>query len=152
MVASPVVLLVLAAITRRPPQNPEIHAGSAIEQELDVPPAVKTFLRRSCYDCHSFETRWPWYASIPPVAGLIESDVRHGREVMNFSEWPETAGATSSRTAATLSAACEAVRRGIMPKSPYLYLHPEARPSHADIDLFCSWTTLQAAKIRGIHR
>jgi hypothetical protein len=74
---------------------------------------------RSCADCHSNETRWPWYSSIAPVSWLIQSDVNEGRSHFNVSEWgrPENDG----------DEAAHEVREGEMPLWFYLPLHPEAR-------------------------
>lgn len=52
-----------------------------------VPPAVADGLRRACYDCHSHETRWPWYAAVAPASWLVAHDVHEGREHLNFSTW-----------------------------------------------------------------
>ena len=49
---------------------------------------VKRILERSCYDCHSNRTRWPWYSHVAPVSWLVARDVHEGREEINFSEWP----------------------------------------------------------------
>jgi Haem-binding domain len=150
MICVPAAFLVLTALLHDRPQNPPMERERSIETALKVPPRVQDMLRRACYDCHSSETRWPWYARVPPMSGRIESDVARGRAVMNFSEWTMSAGASPARAAGTLSAACAAVQRGIMPKPPYPYLHPEARLSKIDIDSFCAWTREQAAELGAI--
>ena len=53
------------------------------------PPDVAAAIRAACYDCHSHETTWPFYARVAPVSWLIASDVNAGRKHLNFSEWPE---------------------------------------------------------------
>jgi hypothetical protein len=58
--------------------------------EIPAPPAVRRILRRSCYDCHSNETRWPWYSGVAPASWLVSRDVQEGRMHMNFSRWPES--------------------------------------------------------------
>ena len=58
-----------------------------LKEDLAAPPHIKTLLRRACYDCHSNETRWPWYTYIAPVSWLILHDVERGRQELNFSEW-----------------------------------------------------------------
>ena len=145
MICLPAAFLVLPALFHDPPRNPPVERERSIETALTVPPRVRDILRRACYDCHSSETRWPWYARMSPIAGRIENDVTRGRAFMNFSEWKTSAGASRARSAATLTAACFAVQSGLMPKSPYPYLHPEARLSRSDIDSFCAWTREQAA-------
>lgn len=58
-----------------------------IVTDMPAPPAVKAILKRACYDCHSHETRWPWYTRIAPLSWMIAADVRVGRRVLNFSTW-----------------------------------------------------------------
>ena len=106
----------------------------SIEAAVDVPAPVRAVIRRSCYDCHSYETHWPWYASVPPISGMIKSDVMHARKALNFSEWTTGAGRTPGRAAGMLAAACVAAEQGIMPKNRYLYLHPDARLSADDVE------------------
>jgi hypothetical protein len=144
---SPLLLVTVAMIHERP-SNPAVHPERTLETALDVPPHIRAFLRKSCYDCHSSETRWPWYAGVPPVSGLIEADVRSGRAAMNFSEWSVTVGANPARAVSMLSAACAAVQLGLMPKRPYPYLHPDARPSRDETESFCQWTKEQASRLR----
>jgi hypothetical protein len=50
-----------------------------------APPEVMSILRRSCYDCHSNETIWPWYSRVAPVSWLVARDVHEGRRHVNFS-------------------------------------------------------------------
>ncbi|HEU6449767.1 MAG TPA: heme-binding domain-containing protein, partial [Verrucomicrobiae bacterium] len=52
------------------------------------PPEIATMLRASCYDCHSRETRWPWYSDIAPVSWLVANDVKDGRKNLDLSDWP----------------------------------------------------------------
>lgn len=78
----------------------------------------------ACFDCHSNETVWPWYARIVPFGNLLEKDVLNGRKVLNFSEWEQTCCtlALQDEMAAT-------VNKGEMPLPYYLILHPEAELS-----------------------
>jgi hypothetical protein len=138
------VLLLAWGLTQEPPRNPEVQPELTIEANLPVPPRVGELLRRACYDCHSSITRWPWYSTVPPVASLVQGDVTNGRAAMNFSEWATGPGKTPVRAATTLTAACNAVQQGKMPKPPYLLLHSDAQLSRADVELFCSWTQQQA--------
>jgi len=59
-----------------------------VRLEVDAPPAVMEILKRACYDCHSNETRWPWYSRIAPASWFLASHVRKGRGDLNFSDWP----------------------------------------------------------------
>ena len=56
--------------------------------EIEAPPEVMEILRTACYDCHSYETDWPWYGYVAPVSWLLARHVKKGRADLNFSEWP----------------------------------------------------------------
>ena len=79
---------------------------------------------RACADCHSNETKWPWYSTIAPASWLITRDVMEGRATFNVSEWgrPDNEG----------DDAAETVQNGEMPPWFYLPLHPEANLSPAE--------------------
>ena len=80
---------------------------------------TRQLAERACYDCHSNETRWPWYSYVAPVSWLVEHDVHEGREHMNFSEWDkEQRHATD---------AAHELEEGEMPLWFYTLLHPDAR-------------------------
>jgi mono/diheme cytochrome c family protein len=87
-------------------------------------PATRELFFRSCGDCHSNETSWPWYSNIAPVSWLVQKDVDEGREEFNVSEW--------NRTENEGDEAAEEVREGEMPLFIYTLTHPEARLSDAD--------------------
>ena len=53
----------------------------------DIPAEIAGLLRTSCYDCHSNETRYPWYSYVAPVSWLVRRDTHEGREHLNFSDW-----------------------------------------------------------------
>jgi Haem-binding domain len=55
---------------------------------VDVPPKMAAMFRSACYDCHSNETRWPWYSQVAPMSWQIAQDVNDGRAQLNLSEWP----------------------------------------------------------------
>jgi hypothetical protein len=71
-------------------RNPHIDASRSLEASVDVPRNVEAILVRSCKDCHSYETRWPWYSRVPVLSDLFHDDVRRGRSHMNLSDWNRT--------------------------------------------------------------
>jgi hypothetical protein len=127
-----VVALGLAQLVPLPRTNPPVS------QEVPAPPQVREILRRSCYDCHSNESRWPWYAYVAPVSWLVVYDVHHAREHVNFSTWDAY---SAKKQADKLEDAWEEVEDGEMPLWIYLPLHPQARLSDADRRLLRSWAT-----------
>jgi len=66
---------------------PAGRSNPPVAGELAGPPEVKAILARCCYDCHSNETRWPWYAYVNPVAFFVVHDTDEGRRKLNFSIW-----------------------------------------------------------------
>jgi hypothetical protein len=81
---------------------------------------TQALFERACNDCHSHETKWPWYSNIAPVSWLVQHDVEEGREHFNVSAW----GAQDRNEG---DEAAETVREGEMPMWIYLPTHPEAR-------------------------
>lgn len=84
-------------------------------------PRTRELAKRACFDCHSNETRWPWYARIAPMSWVLQRDVEAGRSVMNFSEW--------TRPYALAPAAPPEVIRREMPPAKYRLLHADAHLS-----------------------
>src|SRR4051794_38323780 len=94
--------------------NPPVHAIDSLQAK--TPPAINTILDRSCRDCHSNETRWPWYSRVAPASWLVASDVHKGREHFNFSEWTSI---TSDEQDKFLGGMCTLAQRGRMPLPQY---------------------------------
>jgi hypothetical protein len=104
--------------------------------DLNAPDAVAATLRRACYDCHSNETRWPWYSRIAPVSWLIARDLAHGRRELNFSEWSSYFPATRRRKLQWME---RSIEDGKMPPASYLLMHPAARLDAEDKSALTNW-------------
>lgn len=84
--AALIVIFALLQLTNPPRTNPPVVNDMAT---TNPPPAeVATLLRAACYDCHSYETKWPLYSKIAPISWQVADDVVEGRKNLNFSEWP----------------------------------------------------------------
>lgn len=104
-------------------QNPPVMAEPAWDSATTRALAV-----RACYDCHSNETRWPWYARVAPVSWLVARDVVNGREALNFSTWGDTrSGGDDDEPGEALEELVEVISEGEMPPASYVLIHPEAR-------------------------
>jgi hypothetical protein len=101
-------------------------------------------IERSCRDCHSETTHYPWYAYIAPVAFLINSDVSSGRRRLNFSKWSEY---TVIRRERYLSEIANQVKDGGMPLSIYTLIHRNAKLSDADVEAIFDWTQAERARL-----
>jgi hypothetical protein len=117
-----------------------------VEEEVVAPAEVMDVLRRSCYDCHSNETRWPWYTAVAPAKWLVHHDVLEGREHLNFSTWNRY---DAEERAEKLEELVEEVDEGKMPPWFYTPLHPGSGISEADRAVLAGWARQQAGGGRG---
>ena len=132
-------------------KNPPVIANRTIEAHLAVPQDVRTMLARACKDCHSFETRWPWYSRLPVVSGLLQSYVQRARSRMNFSDWSAKLAQGEEEAYATLSGICEVVQSDSMPLRQYRWMHRESRLTRTDVETICRWTgSVSATPIQSI--
>ena len=140
MAASIVVgsVVVAAQFERFARTNPPIVS------DLVAPHDVTGILRAACYDCHSNETRWPWYTAIAPLSWLIDHDVTEGRRRLNFSQWASYASdpGTVSQKLAKIS---QVVANGDMAPWYYRLLHPNARLAPAQRQALIRWVTQETA-------
>jgi mono/diheme cytochrome c family protein len=117
---------------------PMSKQNSPITQDVAAPPQVEAILRRACYDCHSYETRWPWYAHIAPVSWLVVRDVKRGRNHLNFSAWDKYSDDPET-VIRKLRNIDRVMHNGTMPLWYYLPEHAPARLSDADRQVIEDW-------------
>ena len=132
------VALTGAQVVRPARTNPLSNPADVLTAHMNVPADVVAILDRSCRDCHSNDTRWPWYSHVAPVSWLVIDHVNHGRSHLNVSDWGRY---DRRRQAQLLKNSCELSRKGAMPMPSYLLLHGTARLSPADIEKLCDWAT-----------
>ena len=100
-------------------------AGKAVAWDS---PRTLELARRTCFNCHSNETSWPWYASVAPVSWKIQRHVDEGREKLNFTAFEPG----QQRVARAAGKAWRELSEGDMPPGDYLLMHPEARLDAAE--------------------
>lgn len=137
-------LLQLAPGPRR--TNPPVTPSQTLQGAAEVPAHVDALLRRSCMDCHSNETRWPWYSRVAPMSWAVVGDVLRARKAFNLSEWTVRAGQRPASAIAYLTAMCAGVQQDRMPLPKYLMLHPESRLTPGDKEALCAWTGSEITK------
>ncbi len=130
--SSLVALVVLLAIQLVPVNrdNPQDRRGPG------ATPEVEAILRRGCYDCHSNETRWPWYSRVAPVSWMVAYDVHEAREHLNFSDFQDLSEGTQGKVWA---AVMKEIDEGEMPLWYYRPFHAEAALTDADIATLRAW-------------
>jgi hypothetical protein len=124
--------------------NSPVDQSRTVEARLNVPPQVESILARSCNDCHTQQTRLPWYARVAPASWLLANHVRDGRKRLNFSDW---AAYDAEEQDLLLQNICRITKRGAMPVHSYLYIHRDAKLSDQDVTALCTWANAERDKL-----
>ena len=128
---------------------PVDRTNPPVETALAAPADVQPILKRSCYDCHSNLTRWPWYSKVAPVSWLVGRDVHEGRRHLNFSAWNQL---TTEKQQRAIHDVWRQVSEGEMPMTIYLPLHSDARLSDADKAALKAWADATPIPPGGLDR
>jgi heme-binding protein len=139
-----VVLLVVIQVFRPARTNPAVDQTRTIQANSTITPQISAIFERSCKDCHSSRTIWPWYSEVAPVSWLLVSDVNGARKQMSLSEWGTY---DSTKKVSKLQKICEEVESGDMPLGIYVALHPVAKLSDADKQALCDWTKQESDRV-----
>lgn len=138
-------LFVIAQFMGPAKTNPAIEQTLALESHAQVDPKVAAILDRSCNDCHSNKTQWPWYAHVAPVSWFVIDHVNEGRIHLNFSEWGSY---DADQRRDLLRDICAEVKQGTMPLSSYTPLHPGSALTRDDIMTICEWVNKETGRLR----
>jgi uncharacterized membrane protein len=126
------IALLVAQLVRPDRSNP------AVNGDLSAPPAVKDAIQRSCYDCHSNQTRWPWYTAVAPCSWWIHHEVAEGRRRMNFSSWTDYTADPGTEDQ-KLDEIARLIASDAMPPWYYRAMHPGARLTSGERDAITRW-------------
>lgn len=129
------VVAVIQFIRPTKNQNPGVGPND-ITQTYAVPAEVKGILVQSCYDCHSNNTRYPWYSNIQPVGWWLNSHIQDGKKHLDFSEFGTY---TAKKANHKLEEVEDAVTEGWMPLDSYLWVHHEARLTPDQAQAVAAW-------------
>lgn len=123
--------------------NPPINEEQDMISILNPPVELATTIRKSCYDCHSHHTTYPWYTNIAPFSFWIKDHIEHGRRHLNFSIWGTY---DQERAHHKLEECFEEVQEGHMPLPSYLWIHDEAKLSPEIQETLATWFKSQMSK------
>jgi len=115
--------------------NPPAPAAASLTAR--TPPHITALLDRACRDCHSNDTRWPWYTNVSPVSWFVADHVHHGRSHLNYSEWNTYDSGEQDKF---LRGMCDLTKRAEMPLPSYLWIHRGSRLSPDDVTALCTWS------------
>ena len=126
-------LLLLQAIQISiPPIPKKIDPNTEIKVSA---PLMKT-LRTSCYACHSYKTKMPWYGNIAPISWEVKSHIKEGRAWLNFQEW-KTYDAEKKQK--IYKGIVKTLKDNTMPMPMYLLIHKDAKLSASQKDSLIKW-------------
>lgn len=132
--------------------NQSMDMANDIGKVVAVPENVHTLLKTACYDCHSNNTNYPWYANIQPVGWWLKDHIDEGKEHLNFQEFALTkAGGRfptkSLRQDHKLEEVAEMVETGEMPLTSYTFIHGNAKLDAGERKMIVDWVTSARAEL-----
>lgn len=130
--------LVFLGIQFVPNELPVVETNNPgdIMQSGLVSQDVAALLKKSCYDCHSNESIYPWYSHIAPSSWLVAKDIREGRAELNFSTWDDY---DMMEKLGLLDDISIQIGEGEMPMGIYLLMHPSSKLDDAQRQLIIEW-------------
>lgn len=133
-----VILAVIILIQFIPAGRPETK--NSRENDLlynnQAPEAVADILKTSCYDCHSYEIKYPWYSYVAPVSWLVARDIREGLKELNFSEWESQSKMDKAKNLDNMT---DEIKDGDMPMPIYTIIHRNAKLTDAQRQQLVDW-------------
>ena len=141
------LIIFLVAQLFQPGQNKGSATGpNDITQVVQVTTNELTVLKKSCYDCHSNHSDYPWYDRISPVSWWVADHIEHGKLELNFTEFKTY---STKKQLHKLEEIRETIEENVMPLESYLIMHGDAKLSDAEKKLIIDWTHKATTEING---
>lgn len=137
-------IFALIQLIRIDQSTSDIDKGKDFASNDSIPSNVRAIVKRSCYDCHSLETTYPWYANVAPVSWWIKGHINEGRDFINFSNWEEYNNDEKSRK---LVNSLAYIKPDMMPLPSYVSQHTEAKLSVKDKKILNEWMMEEAERL-----
>jgi len=120
----------------------------SIQTVFAIPPDVKIILEKACNDCHTNNTRYPWYSRVQPVDWWLDNHVRDGKKHLNLDEYTSRSLRYQYHK---LEEIAEQTKSGEMPLNSYTWLHTDARLTAAEKDLLINWADKMRDSMRAVY-
>ena len=131
------IILVLIQLIQTDKTNPKVDDKLTLEADIKVMKILKT----SCYDCHSYETKYPKYSYIAPMSWLIKRNINNGRDSLNYSIWKDI---DKDKKIKRLKRTIQLTKSGLMPKSEYTAVfHEDAIMNKSQKEILIKWSQSQ---------
>lgn len=129
------IVFVLMQVVVPARTNPVTDPAMSFKAMRPAGDPAAAIMERSCRDCHTNDTVWPWYSRMAPVSWLVAHDVNEGRAELNLSEFGTY---SAKKQQHKLEEVCEAVTSGEMPMWIHTLAHPEAKLRPGEVDTLCA--------------
>ncbi len=136
--------LIVIQFFRIDQSNPAVVSAETMENAISVPENVRSILDRSCADCHSHNSVYPWYSNVQPVGWFLRDHIDEARKELNLSVYNTY---TLKKKAHKLEEVCEQVEKKEMPLPSYLWIHRDAALSDIERKTLCDWANAEKAKL-----
>ncbi len=148
LIALLIVFVLMQAI--RPARNiGSIASSTDITHYITVPDSIMKVLQRSCYDCHSNHTNYPWYTNINPVGWWMNGHIKDGKRAINFSD---LSAFNKKKLDHRLSDIAKEVEEHDMPLSSYTFIHTDAKLTGPEIIMIKRWTEVASAELMSSNK
>lgn len=141
-----VIFLVMQAF--RPAKNSSNDTSGDISKSYVLPENVKIILAKACYDCHSNNTRYPWYSEVQPVSWWLASHVKDGKRHLNFNEFDKY---KIARQYEKLEECIKEVKEGGMPLPSYTLIHKDAILTKEEKETLYNWCEILRDSIKATY-
>ena len=135
LIAAPILLIVIQFF-RIEQINPPIQIEKDFINITKPDGKISEMLKNACYDCHSNETKYPWYSNVAPISWLVADHRNDGRKHLNFSVWADY---SQKRKDHKLEECIEMVQEGEMPMDSYTWFHPESKLTDNQKQYLLEW-------------
>jgi hypothetical protein len=125
--------------------DPPATHPTPLFQGANIDQSTLALFQRSCQNCHSENTHWPWYSRIPPASWMIAKDVHEARAHVDFSHWNSYSAAQQESLVTRIGAV---VRIGRMPLSRYTVLHRDAILTPTERQQVYEWSRAEKKRLR----
>ncbi len=115
--------------------NGQVHTADLINI-YQAPDSVQAILKKACYDCHSANTRYPWYSYLQPVRFMMENHISTGKADLNFSEFGSY---PKRRQISKLNSMQQTIKNDDMPLTSYTWIHRDAVLSKEEKTIMIDW-------------
>lgn len=117
-----------------------------IGNAFTVPAEVKSILAKACNDCHSNNTRYPWYSRLQPADWWLDDHVKEGKKELNLDEYAHKSLRFQYHK---LEEIAEQVKEGEMPLDSYTWIHKEAKLTEAEKSTLINWANGLREEMKG---